>query len=110
MVNYSPALDDVFLALANPVRRGILARLAQGWATVGELAEPFSISAPAITKHLRILERAGLITRAKRGRQHYLHLVADPIQDAAEWLSFYERFWNQRFESLAEFLSEEDEA
>lgn len=109
MVNYSPTLDDVFIALANPVRRGILARLAKGWATVGDLAQPFDISAPAITKHLRILERAGLVTRSKRGRQHYLHLVAEPIQEAAEWMSFYERFWNRQFESLAEFLAEEQD-
>lgn len=109
MVNYSAPLDDVFVALANPVRRGILTRLAQGWATVGELSEPFDISAPAISKHLRILERAGLVTRSKRGREHYLHLVADPIKEASEWMAFYEKYWTEQFESLAEFLEREEQ-
>jgi DNA-binding transcriptional ArsR family regulator len=111
MVNYSTALDITFTALSSPVRRGMLARLAQGWATVGELAQPFRISAPAITKHLRILERAGLIQREVRGREHYLRLVSSPMQSAAEWLADYQVFWNAQFESLADFLErQEDEA
>lgn len=110
MVNDSTALDYTFIALSNPVRRNMIARLMQGWATVGDLAEPFDISAPAVTKHLRILARAGLITRKKRGRKVYIHLVVDPMRDATEWLSFYKGFWNRQFESLADFLSQEENA
>ena len=109
MVNYSATLDDTFTALSSPVRRGMLARLAQGWATVGELAAPFEISAPAISKHLRILERAGLIRREVRGREHYLRLVSAPMQDAAEWLAGYGVFWNAQFESLADFLDRQSQ-
>ena len=85
MVNYSsPVLDDTFSALSSPVRRGMLERLSKGWATAGELAEPYDISAPAISKHLRVLERAGLIERQVRGREHYLRLVPEPVQQAVE--------------------------
>lgn len=111
MVNYSnKTLDDTFSALASPIRRGMLERLSQGWATVSQLAEPYDVSAPAISKHLRILERTGLIERRKIGRVHYLRLIPQPIQEATEWLNFYKQFWEAQFDSLADFLAQEDEA
>ncbi len=76
MVNYSvDMLDETFAALASPIRRGMLERLSRGWATVGELAEPYDVSPPAISKHLRVLEKAGLVERRVRGRVHYCRLV-----------------------------------
>lgn len=109
MVNYSGTLDRTFSALSSPIRRGILTRLAQGWATVTELAEPYKVSPPAISKHLRVLERAGLIERNVRGREHYIKLVPQPLDEAAEWLNFYGEFWTGQFESLAEFLERRDQ-
>jgi DNA-binding transcriptional ArsR family regulator len=109
MVNYAATLDDTFAALASPLRRGILASLSKGWATVTELSAPFAVSAPAISKHLRILEKAGLIERQIRGREHYCRLVPQPVQDAAEWLGFYRNFWDNQFESLAEYLEEKED-
>jgi DNA-binding transcriptional ArsR family regulator len=104
MVNYSGTLDDTFSALSNPIRRGILTRLAGGWSTVKQLAEPYQVSAPAISRHLRVLEKAGLIERHIRGREHYIKLIPRPLDEAAEWLNFYSEFWTGQFESLAEFL------
>lgn len=111
MVNYSEeGLDKTFNALASPIRRGILARLAQGWAGVSELAEPYDVSLPAISKHLRIMEEAGLIERHKVGRVHYCRLVPGPMENASEWLNFYRPFWEARLQSLADFIeSGEDE-
>ena len=108
MVNYTGTLDNTFSALASPLRRSILARLADGWTSVTQLSEPFNVSAPAISKHLRILERAGLIERQKRGRVRYCRLLPEPVQDAAEWLGFYRDFWESQFESLADYLDEKD--
>jgi DNA-binding transcriptional ArsR family regulator len=108
MVNYSLALDNTFSALASPVRRGMLAQLADGWASVTELSAPYDVSAPAISKHLRILEGAGLIERQKLGRVHYCRLRPQQVQDAAEWLGFYRDFWESQFKSLAEYLDEEE--
>jgi len=110
MVNYSapgaaPALDATFSALADPTRRAILARLATGEATVTELARPFSISLPAISKHLRVLEDAGLLNRQKQGRIHRCRLVVGPLHEAAEWLLFYRRLWEGTFDSLAAFFA-----
>jgi DNA-binding transcriptional ArsR family regulator len=106
MVNsLAPALDATFGALADPTRRAILARLARGEATVTELAQPFQVSLPAISKHLRVLETAGLLAREKRGRIHRCRLVAAPLHDAAQWLLFYERLWEGTFDSLAAFFA-----
>jgi DNA-binding transcriptional ArsR family regulator len=107
MVNY-PSLDDVFSALSDPTRRAILERLASGEASVTELAEPFAerMSLPAISRHLRVLETAGLIGRAKEGRVHRLRLRPAPLKDAAEWLAYYHRFWDEQFDSLEQYLDQ----
>ncbi len=108
MVKYSEeALDTTFMALADPTRRAILARLALGEASVGELAEPFEISLPAVSKHLGVLEGAGLLTRAKDGRLRRCRLEGAPLALAADWISRYRRFWEERFESLASYLEEQ---
>jgi DNA-binding transcriptional ArsR family regulator len=111
MVKYpAVSLDAVFSALADPTRRGILERLARGEATVTELAAPFArdrdMSLPAVSKHIRILENAGLVVRQKEGREHHLRLAAAPMQDAAEWIAQYRRFWEGQFDSLARYLAE----
>jgi DNA-binding transcriptional ArsR family regulator len=97
-------LDTTFAALADPTRRSILARLAGGEATVGELAEPFAISGPAVSKHLKVLERAGLITRTRRAQWRLCQLDPDPLRDAVAWLDGYRRFWDGSFDRLAEHL------
>ena len=104
MVNYSPSLDETFGALAHPVRREILTRLARGEAAVTELAAPFRLSLPAMLKHIRILERVGLLASKKMGRVHLCRLTAGPLQDAAEWLAFYEQYWTLQLDALGEFL------
>jgi DNA-binding transcriptional ArsR family regulator len=110
MVKYStPALDRTFSALSDPTRRAILARLAQGGATVTELARPFDMSLPAVSKHLRVLENAGLMSRRKEGRIHHCRLVGEPLQGAADWLAFYRTFWETRLESLADYLENIDQ-
>jgi DNA-binding transcriptional ArsR family regulator len=109
MVNYaSDRLNRTFAALSDPTRRAILARLAQGDATVGELAAPFAMSLPAISKHLRVLEQAGLIARTKDGRVHRLRLVAQPLREAALWITHYRRFWERQLDALAEYLRDVD--
>ena len=105
MVNYSaPALDAVFSALADPTRRAILARLARGESSVSELAEPFDVSLPAILKHLRVLERAGLITHEKDGRVRRCRLDAKPLRRAVSWLEHYRAFWGVRLDALEHHL------
>jgi DNA-binding transcriptional ArsR family regulator len=99
------ALDRTFAALADPTRRAILARLASGEATVNELAAPFRISLPAISRHLKVLEQASLIDRARDGAFRRCRLRADRLAEAAEWLGFYEPFWNDSFDRLAEHLA-----
>ena len=107
MVNYfAPTLDLTFNALSHPIRRGILTQLARGAASIKDLARPFNISLPAILKHIGILEKAGLVTTSKEGRVKTCQLNAAPMQEAVEWLAFYEQFWNQQFDSLATFLEE----
>ncbi len=107
MVNYhSPALDATFAALADPTRRAILARLARGESSVSELAEPFPVSLPAISKHLQVLERAGLIAREKDGRVRRCRLLPEPMKDAAKWIEQYRQFWEQQFDALARYLEE----
>jgi DNA-binding transcriptional ArsR family regulator len=108
MVNYLPArLDTVFGALADPTRRAILASLAGGEASVSELARPHRMSLPAIMKHLRALERAGLVAQDKRGRVRHCRLVAAPLREANEWLVQYRLFWEGRLDSLERYLSEQ---
>ena len=97
-------LDLTFGALADPTRREILSRLAVGDATVGELAAPFEISRPAISKHLRVLERAGLIHRTRDGRVRRCSLEAAPMREAAEWVERYREFWEDRLDALAAYL------
>lgn len=105
MVKYTAVpLDTIFSALADSTRRAILSRLAQGPATVTEIAEPFDISLPAVSKHLRVLERAGLLIRQKKGRVHTCHLNATPLREASGWLAMYEQFWEGQLDSLAQFL------
>jgi DNA-binding transcriptional ArsR family regulator len=105
MVNYSATqLDATFAALADATRRAILARLAEGEARVTDLAKPFAMSLPAISKHLRVLESAGLLKREIDGRVHRCHLSAEPMKEAAAWMEHYRRFWEQQFDSLARYL------
>ncbi len=100
----SDALDAVFSALADPTRRGIVVRLAEGEASVSELARPFDVSLPAVTKHLAVLERAGLLEHHKQGRVRRCRLVAAPLRVADDWLSTYRVFWERRLDSLAQHL------
>jgi DNA-binding transcriptional ArsR family regulator len=99
-------LSATFSALADPTRRAILARLASGETSVTELAEPFSISLPAISKHLKVLERAGLIARGREAQWRPCRLEAGPLKDAAAWLEEYRRFWEQSFDRLDDYLRE----
>src|SRR5216117_2356551 len=99
-------LDTTFAALADPTRRAILARLSSGAASVTELAEPFAMSLPAISKHLKVLERAGLIARGREAQWRPCRLEAGPLKDAAEWLAHYWRFWEQSFDRLDDYLRE----
>jgi DNA-binding transcriptional ArsR family regulator len=99
-------LDHTFAALADPTRRAILSRLATGEATVTELAQPFEISLPAISRHLKVLERAGLISRGREAQWRPRTLRAGPLKDAAEWLEEYRRFWEQSLDRLEEFIEE----
>ncbi|MBI3993264.1 MAG: winged helix-turn-helix transcriptional regulator [Candidatus Lambdaproteobacteria bacterium] len=104
------SLDLTFAALADPTRRAILTRLTQGSETVTRLAEPFSISLPAVSKHLRVLERAGLIERERQGRTQRCRLVAVPLYDAAQWIGSYARFWELHFAELAKALAQDPAA
>ncbi len=97
-------LDDTFAALADPTRRAILARLSIGEAMVNELAAPFAISAPAITRHLNVLERAALIVRKRQGQFVRCRLNPQALKTASEWLDFYSRFWSESFDRLDEHL------
>ena len=99
-------LNVTFSALSDPTRRAILSRLAQGPASVTEIAAPFDISLPAVSKHLRVLEEAGLLTRRVEGRMHTCRLNAAPLREATGWLTTYRRFWDARLDSLAQFLEE----
>jgi DNA-binding transcriptional ArsR family regulator len=97
-------LSSVFFALADPTRRGVLARLATGDATVKELAEPYAMSVAAVSKHLKVLEAAGLISRGRQSQWRPRHLEAGPLQEVFEWLEHYRRFWDRSLDSLAEHL------
>ena len=102
----SDHLDATFAALADPTRRAILARLALGEASVAELAEPFAMSQPAISKHLKVLERAGLISRGRDAQRRPRRLEARPLAEANEWLEGYRRFWEGTFQRLDALLEE----
>jgi DNA-binding transcriptional ArsR family regulator len=99
-------LSTTFAALADPTRRAILARLAAGEASVKELAEPFDMTLPAVTKHLKVLQRAGLITQGRRAQWRPCRLEAKPLQEVADWVEQYRRFWEERLDRLDEYLRE----
>ena len=103
-------LSLTFAALTDPTRRAMLQRLCDHPLTVGELSSPLAISKPAVSKHLRTLERAGLIRREVRGRTHIIALVGKPLGEAADWLEHYRQFWDQRLDALQEFLESDDTA
>ena len=104
--NESAILDHTFAALADPTRRAMLARLAQGEASVGDLAAPHAMSLPAISKHLKVLERAGLIAKRKDGRVHRCRLDTAPMDAAVAWIEFHRRFWEARLDALEEYLND----
>lgn len=111
MVNQqSERLGRVFHALADPTRRHMLRSLAARERTIGELAGPFRMSLAAASKHVKALERAGLVRRTVQGRTHFCRLDPKPLAAAAEWLEFYERFWNERLDALEELLRHPDKA
>lgn len=110
VTNADPAaLDRVFSALADPTRRAILARLARGEATVGELAEPFAVSRPAISKHLDVLERAGLVHRLPEGRVNRCRLDGGPLREAVAWMERYREYWEGQLDALARHFEAEEE-
>ena len=102
----SEHLDATFAALADPTRRAILARLASGEASVMELAEPFAMSQPAISKHLKVLERAGLITRGRDAQRRPCRIEAQPLAEASQWIETYRQFWESNFQRLDAVLDE----
>jgi DNA-binding transcriptional ArsR family regulator len=98
-------LSVVFGALANPTRRAILTRLADGEATVAELAAPFQMTQPAVSRHLKVLEKAGLISRSQRATARLSHLQAEPLREVTTWLARYQRFWDESHERLDDLLA-----
>ena len=107
MIPQSDDLSRTFAALSDPTRRAILERLVEGAATVGELAEPFDISLPAVSRHLKVLEGAGLIVRETDAQWRRCHLQAGPLRDAADWIEHYRAFWEARFDALARYLDKQ---
>ncbi|HEY9516606.1 MAG TPA: metalloregulator ArsR/SmtB family transcription factor [Gemmatimonadaceae bacterium] len=97
-------LSQLFSALADPTRRAILARLSKGEASVNELAEPFEITLPAVSKHLKVLEKAGLIERTRNAQYRPCRLQAAPLRDAADWIDYYRQFWEESFDRLDAYL------
>lgn len=106
MTTTSDRLDRTFAALSDPTRRAILARLAAGEASVTELGEPFEMTLPAVSKHLKVLERAGLISRGRERQSRPARLEAGPLKDVAEWTEWYRRFWEESYDRLDEYLDE----
>jgi DNA-binding transcriptional ArsR family regulator len=106
MVKQSSRLDATFSALADPTRRAMLAVLIKREATVSELAEPYAMSLPAVMKHLRVLERAGLVSQRKLGRERHCRLTAHALKPASDWIAQYSRFWELTFDSLDRYLAE----
>jgi len=105
----STVLDATFAALSDPTRRAILGRLAQGETSIGRLAEPFRMSLPAISKHLSVLERAGLVRRRRTGRVRRVSLTPRPMRAAADWIERYRRYWELQFDQLARYLEQHPE-
>ena len=112
MVEYMQAarLDNVFSALADPTRRAILQALARRPATINEIAEPFPVSLNAVSKHVMVLERAGLLRREIRGREHHCRIEAHPLADANAWLEHYRRFWELRLDALEVYVAQKAKA
>ena len=109
MVNNIITLDHAFSALGDPTRRAMVQRLARGPATVGELARPHRMSAPAISKHVRVLEHAGLLRREKRGREHWCHLQPEALEEAGEWLEQQRAYWESLLDKLDTLLEQQDD-
>ncbi len=107
MVNYSEHLDATFSALADSTRRAILATLSGGQSSVTELAQPYRMSLPAVMKHLRVLEEAGLVSQEKTGRIRRCRLAVQPLKQASEWLSYYRTFWENQLNALDRYLTQE---
>jgi len=103
-------LDTVFSALSDPTRRWLIEKLSEREHTVSELAEPLEMSLPAVSKHLRILENAGLMKRRREGRTHHLNLEVQPMQKAMKWIQFYRRFWEDSFDALEQHLNQMTES
>ena len=106
MISRANRLDAIFAALADPTRRAILAKLCAGEATVGDLAAPFAMSLPAVSRHLKVLEKAKLIARGRQGQWRPCRLRAAPLKDAADWLAEYRRFWTTSFDRLENFVKD----
>jgi DNA-binding transcriptional ArsR family regulator len=106
--NGSAPLDRSFLALSHPVRRAIIERLTQGPATVGEATQGLAISKPAVTKHLKLLEEAGAVTRAVEGRTHRLSLAPQPLDDASRWIEQHRALWERKFAAIDSYLAESE--
>jgi DNA-binding transcriptional ArsR family regulator len=105
-LNVTPSLDRVLAAISDPTRRAILDRLTRGPARVTDVAVPFAMSLAAVSKHVRMLERAGLVRRARRGREHTLTLDARPLRQVVRWTLRYEQFWNERLDRLEAFFAQ----
>jgi len=95
------SLDSTFAAIADPTRRALLLHLAKRDATITDLAKPFAISLPAVSKHISVLENAGLIERKKKGRVHHCRMLANPMKEAAVWINFYSRFWGEKLDDVS---------
>jgi DNA-binding transcriptional ArsR family regulator len=104
----NPSIDRVAAAIADPTRRKIIERLSRGPARISDVARPFSMSLTGFCKHVRVLERAGLVRRKRQGRENTLELFAEPLRDVARWTLLYERFWNARLDRLQEFFAGEN--
>jgi len=102
-------LDSVMSAVSDPTRRAILLRLGKGPARVTDIADPFAMSLPAISRHLKVLEKAGLVRRARAGREHILELEAGPLREVQRWASQFEKFWNSRLDRLEKYFIERQE-
>ena len=106
MVNYNETLNATFSALSDPTRRGILEQLSAGQRKVSDLAQPYEMSLPAVSKHLRVLEQAGLILRTRVGREHRIRVNPQPIQGAKNWIALYADVWQDQFDALDAFLKQ----
>jgi DNA-binding transcriptional ArsR family regulator len=109
MVNSCQELDRSFLALSHPVRRAIVERLVTGPATVGRASRGLGVSKPAVTKHVKVLEKAGVVSRTVSGRTHVLRLEATPLREASEWLELHRSLWEAKFEAVERHLADNDE-